>query len=107
MADRKGTHNSNSTTRATSSTSSPSDRVLVFELHNYQQRTATFESVEGIERKYSFEIRRGQRHVDVTLPGDERRKEASAHIAKVKVPIQAWVGRFFGSYKKLWAVLTA
>ncbi|KAK4225414.1 hypothetical protein QBC38DRAFT_482953 [Podospora fimiseda] len=112
MADtcRKGTNKSTATANTTSSTSSSAtDKVIVFELNNYRRRTATRKSLEDIdiERKYSFEIRRWQRHVDVTLPGDDKRKEASAHIAKVKLPIQARIGRIFGRYKELWAVSIA
>ncbi|KAH8688573.1 hypothetical protein BGZ61DRAFT_478892 [Ilyonectria robusta] len=107
MADtRTGTQLSNSTT---SSTKSLRGRVVVFELDTSQRTTS---SVEKLGRKhitptYSYDIKRWQRHVDVQIPTNEKKKEASVHIATVQMPARAYLGRIFGDYRQMWAVSAA
>lgn len=112
-------------TSTTSSTSSSKARVVVFELDTDHRRTASLEELEkehitrknpelrdrtkllltmGFTGKYQFDIKRWQRHVDVNIPGDANRSEASAYIAKVQIPTLAWLRRLFGNYKQMWAV---
>ncbi|KAL6415750.1 hypothetical protein AUP68_02317 [Ilyonectria robusta] len=90
----------------TSSTRSSRTRVLVFDLDTDLRRSSTLEEIEKEQhaKKYHFNIQRGQRYVNVDIPASRSSSEASAHVAKVQIPIRAWVGRMFGSYREMLAV---
>ncbi|KAF7557437.1 hypothetical protein G7Z17_g701 [Cylindrodendrum hubeiense] len=93
-------------TSTTSSTRSSKTRVLVFELDTDLRRSSTLEDLDKEEynERYQYNIQRGQRYVNVDIPSSRNSSEAGAHVAKVQIPIHAWVGRMFGSYKEMLAV---
>ncbi|KAK4225415.1 hypothetical protein QBC38DRAFT_445522 [Podospora fimiseda] len=95
-----------SSASSTSSRSSSSSVVTVALATDCQSR----ERVETVCKRINPEsiikvdIPPFQRHVDVSIPGEEGTKEISAHVTTVRLPIVTVVGRLFGNYKQIWVI---